>query len=104
MIKWALVCIVVVDSDFLVQDEEIIARRTRSKHPLVDTSLSAIEGNESESIQCNIDTFYNYVISLLLSAASFIPPDAEDPPTPMELDPEDLEWQSWLNDLLNPSG
>ncbi len=36
--------------------------------------------------------------------ASFVPPDAEDPPTPMELDPEDLEWQSWLNDLLNPSG
>ena len=41
---------------------------------------------------------------LLVPIASFIPPDAEDPPTPMELDPEDLEWQTWLNDLLNPSG
>ena len=49
---------------------------------------------------CNSDIS----ISLLLPVASFVPPDAEDPPTPMELDPEDLEWQSWLNDLLNPSG
>ena len=38
------------------------------------------------------------------SPASFIPPDVEDPPTPMELDDEELEWQKWLHDLMNPSG
>ena len=37
-------------------------------------------------------------------AASFIPPDVEEPPTPMELDDEELEWQQWLHDLMNPSG
>ena len=36
--------------------------------------------------------------------ASFIPPDVEDPPTPMELDDDELEWQQWLHDLMNPSG
>ena len=46
----------------------------------------------------------NWLNDLSTSVASFIPPDVEDPPTPMELDPEDLEWQTWLNDLLNPTG
>lgn len=49
-------------------------------------------------------TQWIFLMHFLLSAASFIPPDAEDPATPMELDPEDLEWQAWLNNLLNPSG
>lgn len=71
--------------------------RTRSKRPLTNTSLSSIEGNSITVIVC-------VVVNVVNPLASFIPPDAEDPPTPMELDPEDLEWQTWLNDLLNPSG
>lgn len=35
---------------------------------------------------------------------SFDPPDAEDPPTPMELDDDDVQWHQWLNDLMNPTG
>lgn len=44
-----------------------------------------------------------------LTLATFVPPDVEDPPTPvdlaepMELEEEDMEWQKWLNDLFNPS-
>ena len=36
--------------------------------------------------------------------ASFVPPDVEDPPTPVELDEDDLEWQKWLVDVFNPAG
>ncbi|XP_064390230.1 GON-4-like protein [Halichondria panicea] len=59
------------------QQASEIARRTRSKFPLIDTPLSAIEG-------------------------SFQPSDPDDPPTPREMDPDDLEWHQWLNDLMNP--
>lgn len=39
----------------------------------------------------------------------FVPPDAEDPPTPLgsaepvELEEDELEWQKWLTDLFNPT-
>ena len=54
-------------------DEEI-AQRTRSKHPLHDVSITSLE-------------------------AGLGPVEGEDPPTPRELDPDELWWHQWLNSL-----
>lgn len=35
---------------------------------------------------------------------SFNPPDADDLPTLVDLDDEDIQWHQWLNDLMNPAG
>ncbi len=37
-------------------------------------------------------------------AAAFVPPDVEDPPSPVEMDEEEMEWHRWLGDLMNPTG
>ena len=51
-----------------------IAQRTRSKHPLHDISITSLE-------------------------AGLGPVEGEDPPTPRELDPDELWWHQWLNSL-----
>lgn len=54
--------------------EEEIAQRTRSKHPLHDVSITSLE-----------------------AGLGFV--EGEDPPTPRELDPDELWWHEWLNSL-----
>lgn len=54
--------------------EEEIAQRTRSKHPLHDVSITSLEAG----------------LGLV---------EGEDPPTPRELDPDELWWHEWLNSL-----
>ena len=61
-------------SDAGVVTEEKIAQRTRSKHPLHDVSITSLE-------------------------AGLGPVEGEDPPTPRELDPDELWWHQWLNSL-----
>ena len=54
--------------------EEEIAQRTRSKCPLHDVSITSLEAGLSTV-------------------------EGEDPPTPRELDPDELWWHQWLNSL-----
>ncbi|XP_019855090.1 PREDICTED: GON-4-like protein [Amphimedon queenslandica] len=63
-----------------LSNDEIIAKRTRSKRPLVDTDINEIE-------------------------ASFNPPDVpsdDESQTVQDIDEDELEWQKWLADLMNP--
>ena len=83
------------------EKEGEIAHRTRSKFPLTDTPLSDIE---SESTHTHTHTHTSTTYSHTSHSDSFQPPDAEDPPTPLELDEDDLEWHQWLSDLMNPPG
>ena len=76
-----------------------IAHRTRSKFPLTDTPLSDIESRSTNTL-----ALVAAVPTLVSHTDSFQPPDAEDPPTPLELDEDDLEWHQWLSDLMNPPG
>ena len=85
---------------FSQESEGEIARRTRSKFPLVNTDIEDIEGIKH--------TFVS-MAAILLNIASFNPPDVlpdEDylatPTITSELDEDDLEWQRWLADLMNP--
>lgn len=55
-------------------EEEKIAQRTRSKHPLHDVSITSLEAGLGSV-------------------------EGEDPPTPRELDPDELWWHQWLNSL-----
>ena len=57
-------------------EEEKIAQRTRSKHPLHDVSITLLE-------------------------AGLGTVEGEDPPTPRELDPDELWWHQWLNSLTS---
>eukprot|EP00794_Sanderia_malayensis_P009710 gene9710-10697_t len=61
-------------------EDEIIAKRTRSKVSMKDLSLETLE-------------------------ASFKPPDYDpalyDSQTVEEMDPDDLEWKNWLNKLIH---
>ncbi len=41
---------------------------------------------------------------MCVCAAAFVPPDVEDPPSPVEMDEEEMEWHRWLGDLMNPTG
>ena len=54
--------------------EQEIAKRTRSKCPLHDVSITSLEAGLSTV-------------------------EGEDPPTPRELDPDELWWHQWLNSL-----
>ena len=65
---------IVYISQSTLSSEEEIAQRTRSKHPLHDVSITSLE-------------------------AGLVPVEGEDPPTPRELDPDELWWHQWLNSL-----
>lgn len=88
------------------EEGEIIAKRTRSKLPLNDTSISSIEGVCMHHWPCGE---VSHDGSPSLPPAMLVPLDLEDPLTPidlaepMELEQEDLEWQKWLSDLFDPN-
>ena len=67
-------CVHMLQTDGGDGAEGEIAQRTRSKRPLHDVSITSLE-------------------------AALAAVEGEDPPTPRELDPDELWWHQWLSGL-----
>lgn len=94
----------------VLEEGDLIAKRTRSQLPLEDIPLEKIEGNALGLnlliwMSCSVKRDWLTDGLLLSLTATFQPPDFTadmyDTIKEDDLDFEDIEWQKWLQGLIN---
>lgn len=97
-----------------MEEGDLIAKRTRSQLPLQDVPIESIEGIPGFTADWILLPFFGFCTvkigqydlwSTFIALATFQPPDFTadmyDTVQEDDLDFEDIEWQKWLQGLIN---